>query len=75
MPFKTGTLMRFFFASSIPFAIADVTSLALPSPVPTTPFSFPTTTIAEKLNVLPPLVTFVTLWMLTNLSLNSISLD
>jgi hypothetical protein len=31
--------------------------------------------MAEKLNVRPPLVTFVTRWIATSLSLNSISLD
>lgn len=53
---------------------AAVTSPALPRPQPIIPSSFPTTTIAEKLNVLPPFVTFVTRLIATNLSFNSISL-
>src|SRR5665647_103771 len=70
----TGTFTRFFFAASTPLAMAAVTSLALPRPQPTIPSSLPTTTIAEKLNVLPPLVTFVTRLIATNLSLSSRSL-
>ncbi|OPZ52693.1 MAG: hypothetical protein BWY89_01863 [Bacteroidetes bacterium ADurb.BinA012] len=58
----------------MPLAMAVVTSLALPRPWPTIPFSSPTTTMAEKLKVRPPLVTFVTLWMLTSLSVSSRSL-
>ena len=54
--------------------LAAVTSLALPRPQPTIPSSLPTTTIAEKLNVLPPLVTLVTRLIATNRSLSSRSL-
>src|SRR6476659_11068237 len=73
VPCITGTCTRFFFASSIPFVIASCTSFALPSPWPTTPFSFPTTTIAEKLKVRPPFVVFTTRLMATTLSLSSTS--
>ena len=71
VPLKTGTLIRFFFASSTPLAIAVVTSLAFPKPYPTIPFSLPTTTIAAKLKWRPPLVTLVTLLMDTRRSFNS----
>src|SRR5690554_6370427 len=61
----------FSFASSIPLEIASVISFALPKPWPTIPFSFPTTTIEEKLNVRPTLVILVTLLIPTNLSTRS----
>src|ERR1019366_8425126 len=55
------TRRRFFFAASIPLRIAEGTSLALPTPNPTTRAEeSPTTTRAEKLMFLPPLTTFVT---------------
>ena len=66
-----GTRMRFFFAASIPFLMADGTSFALPTPNPTTPWPSPTTTSALKLRFLPPLTTFVTRLMDTTLSLMS----
>src|SRR5215510_1025315 len=66
-----GTLIRFFFAASMPFLIADGTSLALPTPKPTTPWPSPTTTSALKLRFLPPLTTFVTRLIETTLSLIS----
>src|SRR5512132_1267788 len=66
-----GTLIRFFFAASIPFLIADGTSLALPTPKPTTPCPSPTTTSALKLRFLPPLTTFVTRLIETTVSLMS----
>ena len=74
VPFKIGTFTRFFLADSTPLAIAAVTSPALPRPQPMIPSSLPTTTIAEKLKVLPPLVTLVTRLIATNLSFSSISL-
>src|SRR5512132_270983 len=67
-----GTLIRFFFAASIPFLMADGTSLALPTPKPTMPCPSPTTTRALKLRFLPPLTTLVTRLMDTTVSLNSI---
>lgn len=75
VPFKTGIFTKFFFAASIAFAIAVETSLDLPRPIPTILFSSPTTTIAEKPNALPPLVTLTTLWIPTRRSFNSISDD
>ena len=67
----TGTLTKFFFASSTAFAIAEATSLDLPKPKPTVPASSPTTTIAENPNARPPLVTLVTLFTATRRSLSS----
>src|SRR6516164_3188388 len=63
--------MRFFFAASMPFLIADGTSFAFPTPKPTTPCPSPTTTSALKLRFLPPLTTFVTRLIETTLSLMS----
>jgi hypothetical protein len=51
---------KFFLASSTAFAIASETSLDFPNPCPTTPFSSPTTTIAEN-RKLYHFVTLVTL--------------
>src|SRR5688572_4762362 len=67
----SGTRIRFFFAASMPFLIADGTSLALPTPKPTTPWPSPTTTSALKLRFLPPLTTFVTRLIDTTVSLMS----
>src|SRR5882757_11465106 len=66
-----GTRIRFFFAASMPFLIADGTSFALPMPKPTTPWPSPTTTSALKLRFLPPLTTLVTRLICTTLSLMS----
>src|SRR5215472_6440763 len=61
---------RFFLAASIPLRIADGTSLALPTPKPTTlAAGSPITTSAEKLRFLPPFTTFVTRLMATTCSL------
>src|SRR5579862_4581409 len=67
----SGTRIRFFFAASMPFLIADGTSFALPTPKPTTPWPSPTTTSALKLRFLPPLTTFVTRLIETTVSLIS----
>src|ERR1700720_95000 len=67
----SGTRIRFFFAASMPFLIADGTSFALPIPKPTTPWPSPTTTSALKLRFLPPLTTLVTRLIDTTLSLMS----
>src|SRR3954453_18144578 len=67
----SGTRIRFFFAASIPFLMADGTSFALPMPNPTTPWPSPTTTSALKLRFLPPLTTLVTRLIETTLSLMS----
>src|SRR5260221_4572694 len=67
----SGTRIRFFFAASMPFLIADGTSFALPTPKPTTPWPSPTTTSALKLRFLPPLTTLVTRLIDTTLSLMS----
>src|ERR1043166_6507033 len=67
----SGTRIRFFFAASMPFLIADGTSFALPMPKPTTPWPSPTTTSALKLRFLPPLTTLVTRLIDTTLSLMS----
>src|SRR5579864_3053950 len=66
-----STLMwrRFFLADSIPLRIADGTSLALPTPQPTTlAEGSPITTKAEKLRFLPPFTTLVTRLMATTCS-------
>src|ERR1700684_2163128 len=53
----------------MPLRIAEGTSLALPTPNPTTRAEeSPTTTRAEKLMFLPPLTTFVTRLMATTFS-------
>src|SRR3954447_7032561 len=67
----SGTRISDFFAASMPFLIADGTSLALPMPNPTTPWPSPTTTSALKLRFLPPLTTLVTRLIATTLSLIS----
>src|SRR5438876_3633186 len=67
----SGTRIRFFFAASIAFLMADGTSFALPMPKPTTPRPSPTTTRALKLRFLPPLTTFVTRLIETTVSLMS----
>src|SRR5215510_4948898 len=67
----SGTRIRFFFAASMPFLIAEGTSFALPMPKPTTPWPSPTTTRALKLRFLPPLTTLVTRLIDTTLSLMS----
>src|SRR3954453_14022051 len=66
-----GTRISPFLAASMPFLIAEGTSLALPTPKPTTPCPSPTTTRALKLRFLPPLTTFVTRLMETTVSLIS----
>src|SRR5687768_1751677 len=68
---RSGTRIRFFFAASIPFLMAEGTSFALPMPKPTTPWPSPTTTSALKLRFLPPLTTFVTRLIDTTVSLMS----
>ena len=68
---RSGTRIRFFFAASMPFLIADGTSFALPMPKPTTPWPSPTTTSALKLRFLPPLTTLVTRLIDTTVSLIS----
>src|SRR3954447_12975729 len=67
----SGTRIRFFFAASMPFLMADGTSFALPMPNPPTPRPSPTTTSALKLRFLPPLTTLVTRLIDTTLSLIS----
>ena len=69
-----GTRSNAFLAASMPFLMADGTSLALPTPNPTTPWPSPTTTRALKLRFLPPLTTFVTRLIETTVSLRSKSL-
>src|SRR5687767_12883772 len=68
---RSGTRIRFFFAASMPFLMADGTSFALPTPKPTTPWPSPTTTSALKLRFLPPLTTLVTRLIETTVSLMS----
>src|ERR1700722_15380377 len=54
-------LRKFFFAASMPLRMAEGTSLALPTPNPTTlAAGSPITTSAEKLRFLPPFTTLVT---------------
>src|SRR5580658_4051620 len=63
------TRRRFFLAASMPLRIAEGTSLAFPTPNPTTRAEeSPTTTRAEKLIFLPPLTTFVTRLIATTFS-------
>ena len=67
----SGALMRrrFFLAASMPLRMADGTSLALPTPYPTTfAEGSPITTSAEKLMFLPPLTTLVTRLIATTCS-------
>src|SRR6476620_11614065 len=71
VPCITGTLIKFFLASSIPLVIASCTSFALPKPCPTTPCSLPTTTKAEKEKARPPLVVLTTRLIATTFSFNS----
>jgi hypothetical protein len=63
-------LIKFLRPSVFAFLKALTTSLALATPTPTFPFSFPTTTIARKLNFLPPFVTLETRLILINRSTN-----
>src|SRR5438105_14981158 len=66
-----STLMRrrFFLADSIPLRMADGTSLAFPTPKPTTfAEGSPITTSAEKLRFLPPFTTLVTRLIATTCS-------
>src|SRR5262249_24667309 len=67
----SGTRIRFFFAASMHFLMAEGTSFALPMPKPTTPWPSPTTTRALKLRFLPPLTTLVTRLLDPTLSLMS----
>jgi len=53
----SGTRMSPFLAASMPFLMAEGTSLALPTPKPTCPWPSPTTTSALKLRFLPPFTT------------------
>merc|ERR1711966_92694 len=55
-----GTVIICFLPSVTPFRTAVITSLALPTPTPTLPCSFPTTIIARKLIFFPPFTTLVT---------------
>src|SRR5262245_11404272 len=68
----SGTRIRFFFAASMPFLMADGTSLALPTPKPTMPWPSPTTTSALKLRLLPPFTTLVQRLMDTTVAFTSI---
>ena len=69
----SGTRTSAFFADSMPFLIAEGTSLALPMPKPTWPWPSPTMTRALKLRFLPPLTTLVTRLMDTTVSFRSSS--
>jgi hypothetical protein len=68
--FVIGTWIKFFRASVFAFLKALTTSSALATPTPTCPFSSPITTIARKLNFLPPFVTFDTRPIFINRSTN-----
>jgi len=59
--FVNGTLIKCFWPSVFAFLKALITSSAFATPTPTFPFSSPITTMARKLNFLPPFVTFETL--------------
>src|SRR5690606_14421470 len=74
VPWRKGTFTKFFLASSMPLAIASCTSFDFPRPWPTTPLPSPTTTMAAKVNVRPPLVTLVTRLRCTTVSFSSRSL-
>ena len=63
-----GSLIKFLRPSVFAFLNALTTSSALATPTPTLPFSSPTTTIARKLNFLPPFVTFETRLIFINRS-------
>jgi hypothetical protein len=68
--FVIGSFIKFFRPSVFAFLKALTTSSAFATPTPTFPFSSPTTTIARKLNFLPPLVTFETRLIFINRSTN-----
>src|SRR5688500_13548077 len=68
---RSGARIRFFFAASMPFLMADGPSFAAPTPKPTTPWPSPTTPSALKLRFLPPLTTLVTRLIETTVSLIS----
>jgi hypothetical protein len=68
--FVRGSSIKFFRPSVFAFLKALTTSSAFATPTPTLPFSSPTTTIARKLNFLPPFVTFETRLILINRSTN-----
>src|ERR1700741_427558 len=70
VPFKFS-LIKFFFACSMPFLMAMGTSRALPMPNPAWPRLSPTTTSAEKLRFLPPFTTLVTRLMAMTSSFKS----
>src|SRR5947207_1798356 len=65
------SLIKFFFACSIPFLMAMGTSRALPMPNPAWPWLSPTTTSAEKLRFLPPFTSLVTRLMAITSSFSS----
>ena len=69
----TGTLNRFFLASSSALRIASGTSFAFPVQKPTRPFLSPITTRAAKRKRRPPLTTFVTRLIVTTRVSNSFS--
>src|SRR5207247_6865892 len=64
-------LTTFRLARSTPFAMAEGTSFALPTPYPTLPRPSPTTTRALKEKFFPPFTTFVTRLMWTTRSFSS----
>jgi len=68
--FVIGNFIRFLRPSVFAFLNALTTSFAFATPTPTFPFSSPITTIARKLNFLPPFVTFETRLIFINLSTN-----
>mmetsp|Transcript_20291 Transcript_20291/g.32878 ORF Transcript_20291/g.32878 Transcript_20291/m.32878 type:complete len:236 (-) Transcript_20291:185-892(-) len=67
-PLASGTSTRHLRASAAALVTATCTSRALEQPTPTLPFPSPTTTVARKLMLFPPLVTLVTRWTCTTVS-------
>jgi hypothetical protein len=68
VPLIIGALKRFCLAFSFDFVIAEITSFALPIPIPTYPLPSPITTNAENRNRFPLEVTLDTLLILTTTS-------
>ena len=68
LPSLSGIWIRFLLANSFAFLIASGTCLALAWAIPILPAWFPTTTKAEKPNLLPPFTTLVIRLMWTSFS-------
>ena len=68
LPSLSGIWINFLLAISLAFFMASGTCFALAWAIPILPAWFPTTTRAEKPNLLPPLTTLVILFIWTSFS-------